>query len=1114
VPSLPAFFRSLIVVASLTAALLASASAATIEFDVPTQAADRALLLLSKQAKIEIVFSSDAVRDLKSTPVVGRHEPKDALALLLQGTGLVARRNFLGKFVVAPAPAPPGQIRGKMVTADSRPARDIRVSLRETGQTALTDERGEFAFEAVPPGVYRVVAAANGYQTVLVSGDARVESGHRLVLEPQTIRTGYEPTRLDPVVVEGRSDHAPRFAEDPTGATTQVATGNLDLPRTPNDALPYTVFTREQISRSGMVNLNEFLQRNVLDSDAVTRPPEQQPGMDRNLDSFSAGSANLKLRGFGAEETVVLVNGRRLPEALISGPSVAQVQTPDVNFIPLSLVDRVEVLPIAASALYSGNAVGGVINIILRPDVDATELTTTYTNTLGGFDAPQSAVSLQHGQTLLHGKLHLRFNATFSRTQPTTEAEQGYIRTNLARRSVTADALHRATPNLASAEGVPLFGPGTATFTSVAPGTNGQGGLVALANRAGRRSEALFDAPGGMGNSPDSSDFPYGRQQEGYSYFGSAIYDVRPWLQLGFDGIITRNVLHRGYAIFPGDLSLDASSPLNPLGQDLTVSLNETAPRLGENYSEARIDFSSAVLGALIRLPGDWRVSLDGQYGHSVTRYRGLAGVDSTRWQELVDAGLYNPLRDTQVFGPPPEFYDRALIYYGGPGRFVTLGNYDTLDGAVRISNRALALPTGSAALNFGADYRRNHLQSFTNEQRYGDGTLVEDPGKWSARTLERLSAFAELQAPLVPTRWLPRVVRATDLDLAARYVAAATAQETNLAPTAGLKVDFVGGWSLRATIATSNRLPPPALNRRILKAPVNTGTGGGDVSFGSITDPLRGNSRYGVPSTEELNPDLRPEAAVSRSFGLIWQRGKVHRVRAAIDFIDTQKSGELHLLETQETVDLENVFPGRVERGPLAPGDPFAVGPISSVLTGTVNLAWRHSQNWSTAVDYAWNECLGGRFEAYARWIYFERYDVQLLPNSPIVNELRHPDRSSPGLMRHRLNFGGEWSNGPFGFGCDGHYFHSRILPVADWTDQGRDRIRPHWQFDTFVQRDLTRWLPGKPNRFGLRAQLRVNNVLNAPPPKYVNDPSQTGVQVYGDWRGRVYSLSLTATF
>jgi outer membrane receptor protein involved in Fe transport len=57
-------------------------------------------------------------------------------------------------------------------------------------------------------------------------------------------------------------------------------------------------------------------------------------------------------------------------------------------------------------------------------------------------------------------------------------------------------------------------------------------------------------------------------------------------------------------------------------------------------------------------------------------------------------------------------------------------------------------------------------------------------------------------------------------------------------------------------------------------------------------------------------------------------------------------------------------------------------------------------------------------------------------------------------------------------------------------------------------------RWLPWKSSRYGLRGQLRVNNLFGTGFPKYANEGSGAGVQPYGDWRGRTYSLSLTATF
>jgi len=91
---------------------------------------------------------------------------------------------------------------------------------------------------------------------------------------------------------------------------------------------------------------------------------------------------------------------------------------------------------------------------------------------------------------------------------------------------------------------------------------------------------------------------------------------------------------------------------------------------------------------------------------------------------------------------------------------------------------------------------------------------------------------------------------------------------------------------------------------------------------------------------------------------------------------------------------------------------------------------------------------------------------------------------------------------------------FHSRVLPAYEWAAQGARAIPAQWQFDAYVQTDLARWLPWNNDRYGLHAQLRVNNFLDAKPARYAADVSGVGVQPYGDWRGPVYSLSLTATF
>jgi outer membrane receptor protein involved in Fe transport len=1128
---------TVLILAVVALAMPRVAGAEPVEFNIPAQAADRALLAFSKQARVDVLFSYDNLRAVRANAVVGRYEPQEALGILLRGTAFTAQRNGDSKWVITPTGPPAGTIKGKMLAPDGFPARRVRVVLVPAARSISTDADGQFEFQDVRPGRYRLLVTENGFQPLQIT-DVMVKAREVTRLQPHVLQRMDDPTRMEPFVVQGQTDRARTLDHSETPLAPRTAGGNLDLSRTESDALPYMIFNRTQIARSGVVNLNEFLQRELIDSSAATTPPEQ----DGTAATFRVGSSNLSLRGFQDQETVILINGRPLPEVMLSGSDVGHnYQPPDVNFIPLSLVQQVEVLPVSASAIYSGNAVGGVINIVLRPDVDAnaTEVTATYTNAMGHYDAPQSSLSLLNTQALLKGALRIRLNASLTRSFPATEAELGYHQRRFSTTAPLDAPIFRATPNVRSivmdpvtpapdfGEGagceppsVPntsppgpvlpgLFGPGTAPVTSVAPGADGTGGIEAFRGREGVRNLTFFKAPGALSTSPNSLGFPYGREQSRATYYGSAVYDATPWLQLALDGTYSNTVMHRGFDVFPLDLKLGAGSPFNPFGRDVHVSLNETALALGEHYSEARVEFGALVLGAIVKL-GDWRMTFDGQYAHNVARYRGIQRADQDRVQSLVDAGLYNPLRDTQRFGPPQSFYDQALVYRGGYGRFVTIGNYETLDLALRTTDESLPLPTGTGVVNVGTDFRRNHLAKYNEDYRYADGTLAGDPLHWGARTLSRYSFFGEFQAPLYPAQKLPRWLRRVQGDLGLRYVAAADSKESNFAPTYATKVALTNGLSLRASVTTSNRFPTPQMNR--LTVLPDPSAGGGSPNLIPIFDPVRQQS-YDAVVTELINPDLRPENAVTQTGGIVFERGSTHRFRAAIDFVDTHKVNEIVYLDWKAVLAGERFWPERVQRAPAGPGDPPGGGLITQVVESRINLSSRYSQDWTGSFDYVWNKCFGGTLEAYARVLYFQRYKVRAVPNESRIDELNAPDGLVP-LLRYRANAGLSWSTKTYAFGTDAHYFHSQLLPVQEWAVEGHDRIRPYWQFDTFAQVDLARWLPWYPAQHGLRLQARVNNVLNAPFPKYLNDGSGAGVRPYGDWRGRVYSLSLTATF
>ncbi|MFN3212259.1 MAG: TonB-dependent receptor domain-containing protein [Henriciella sp.] len=90
------------------------------------------------------------------------------------------------------------------------------------------------------------------------------------------------------------------------------------------------------------------------------------------------GASTIDLRGLGASRTLVLINGRRLGASGVEGaPGV-----PDLNLIPSSLVDRIDVLLDGASSIYGSDAVAGVTNVILRKDFDGFEIEGSWNHPL------------------------------------------------------------------------------------------------------------------------------------------------------------------------------------------------------------------------------------------------------------------------------------------------------------------------------------------------------------------------------------------------------------------------------------------------------------------------------------------------------------------------------------------------------------------------------------------------------------------------------------------------------------------------------------------------------------------------------------------------------------
>jgi iron complex outermembrane receptor protein len=154
-------------------------------------------------------------------------------------------------------------------------------------------------------------------------------------------------------------DTADKVAEPAEQAI--IVTGSR-IKRDPNDsALPLTVITNEEFVREGISSpeqLIALLSTNGNGLDNLASNADVVGGAQRG----NNGASSANLRGQGANATLILLNGRRVAAHGLNGGVV------DINQIPFSALERVEVLKDGASAIYGTDAIGGVINFITRTD--------------------------------------------------------------------------------------------------------------------------------------------------------------------------------------------------------------------------------------------------------------------------------------------------------------------------------------------------------------------------------------------------------------------------------------------------------------------------------------------------------------------------------------------------------------------------------------------------------------------------------------------------------------------------------------------------------------------------------------------------------------------------
>ena len=232
----------------------------------------------------------------------------------------------------------------------------LRQVARQGGQNLLVDDRlvaGRTApaltGQLTPAQAIHRLLAGTGLTSQTVDGTIIISSsGDQLAGDPGT------PDRDQEIVVTG--SHVRGAA--PTS--------------------PVLTITRRQIDEAAPSSVEELMRK--LPQNVASGTAQETFGVSGTASDITDHGAGLNLRGLGQRATLVLINGHRV------APSGAGSFV-DVSLIPISAVERVEVLTDGASAIYGSDAVGGVVNLILRNDLDGIEpMVQIGTSTRGGGD--------------------------------------------------------------------------------------------------------------------------------------------------------------------------------------------------------------------------------------------------------------------------------------------------------------------------------------------------------------------------------------------------------------------------------------------------------------------------------------------------------------------------------------------------------------------------------------------------------------------------------------------------------------------------------------------------------------------------------------------------------
>lgn len=846
---------------------------------------------------------------------------------------------------------------------------------------------------------------------------------------------------------------------------------------------PVTVITAEDLEQSGFAAIEELLQASIGNAGRT---------IEGNETSWTQGANTINLRGMGANRTLVLVNGKRIPQyPTATGGSTTFV---DISTFPSSAIERVEILSGGASAIYGSDAIGGVVNIILKRSFDGSALNLRGEKTHeGGRDRQRASfthgVNSRFGQTL--------FVADFAYDQMLRAGERDFT----SRWGVDGNNIGSST-SLRFEDRQRFYHADRSVFPTEQQCMDVLGDEALWYPREVSSTQCRFDTL----TTPQlhSGKKEINLVMNHYVELDSG-WDIN-WLLQGSDRQTTRGNSQKGISpnIFmdrdnPGNYSYDASDFDRAVEFRLRRRLVDYGQR--RDYAGEQESYTQSL--SFGRNIGDYEFEFTWSYGRSSFFRRGTNQILA---DELLNVISFDPADSDN----PEKWYPLDLMNQQQIDRLYA----ETLTDAGSGLNQYLAVLSGDV-MDLAAGPLQFALSGEWTKEWYFDvkdentlsGNLLGQGGTQGRGARKRYAVAGELAIPMLNT------VSGHMLDgsIAVRYDYYDDESAVNGAftPQAGVMYRPNDSWLFRANAGRSFRAP----DMHRLYAGVSRSFSSTDFHI----DPNHPAEPDRFESISAGNTDLREEKGKFYNIGTVFQLGD--NFSGMIDFWNIELRGAVYT----ESVDriLSDPYYDRTGQASNC-GELTNLGYITQqpagqeyvdifcVRRGTINSAYEASRGLDAELAYRWDTENYGNFRLRTRISRVLKKEYQAFDDSPLIEETERQY-----LQKWKGDVSLRWSKGDWRTSI-AYYYLGTGEGVDSWNIDGQ--LTPVTsKLGTFNRVNVN-------TSYRINRQHRVtagiNNLFNTMPPEYApGHPSRNSAPFFRrnngyNVIGRVYTVSYEYRF